>query len=316
MIQPDFVQSNKTQRILVTGATGFVGKAVVTELLRRGYTVFAGSREGKGLPGAAGVKADVTSREGMLAAVGDVQPSAVIHLVGIIAEKGDQTFGKVHVEGTRNVLAALPAGARYVHMSALGADPASKSGYSSTKGQAEQLVRTSGAAYTIFEPSLIFGPGDDFFGRVLKNLVSQAPIVPQIGDGHFPFRPVSIQDVAAAFAGALERPETLGQTYQLTGPVQYSFRELLQLELRALGKRKPVVPVPLPLMNLAVPLMNMLPNPPITKDQYAMLLEGSTADPEPARRAFDLPMLNLEEELPKLLGKSAVDSGKAEKSSA
>ncbi|AWN23528.1 NADH(P)-binding protein [Deinococcus irradiatisoli] len=288
-------------RVLVTGASGFVGKAVVGELLRRGHTVLAGSREGQALPGAAGIKLDVTRQDSVQAAVNEVQPGAVVHLVGIIAERGEQTFGRVHVEGTRNVLAALPAGARYLHMSALGADPASQSRYSSTKGQAEQLVRASGAAYTIFQPSLIFGPGDDFFGRVLKNLVSQAPVVPQIGDGHFPFRPVSIEDVAAAFAGALARPETVGQTYALTGPVEYTFRELLNLELAALGKRKPVVPVPLPLMNLAVPLMQLLPNPPITKDQYAMLLAGNTADPEAARRAFDLPMLNLEERLPHLL---------------
>ncbi len=298
---PPAPTSTHPLRVLVTGATGFVGKAVVAELLRRGHSVFAGSREGKGLPGAAGVKADVTSQASMLSAVNQVQPDAVVHLVGIIAEKGEQTFGRVHVEGTRNVLSAVPAGARYLHMSALGADPASNSGYSSTKGQAEQLVRASNLAYTSFEPSLIFGPGDDFFGRVLRNLVSQAPIVPQIGDGQFPFRPVSLQDVAAAFAGALERPETERQTYQLTGPAEYTFRQLLQLELGALGKRKPVVAVPLALMNLAVPLMQLLPSPPITKDQYAMLLEGSTADPEPARRAFELPMLNLEEELPKLL---------------
>ena len=294
--------SSVSQRVLVTGATGFVGKAVVAELLKQGFAVFAGSREGKGLSGASGVRLDVTDAASVQAAVEQAQPTAVIHLVGIITEKGDQTFGSVHVEGTRHVLAAVPAGARYVHMSALGADPASKSGYSASKGQAEQLVRASGLEYTIFEPSLIFGPGDDFFGRVLKNLVSQAPIVPQIGDGQFPFRPVSIQDVAAAFVGALGRPETAGQTYELTGPVEYSFRELLQLELKALGKQKTIVPVPLPLMNLAVPLMNLLPNPPITQDQYAMLLEGNTGDPGPAQRAFDLPMLNLEEELPKLLG--------------
>ncbi len=302
MIQPAPVsRSSAALRVLVSGASGFVGKAVVAELLRRGHTVLAGSREGRSLMGAEGVELDVTRAESVQAAVDVARPGAVVHLVGIIAEKGEQTFGAVHVEGTRHMLSALPAGARYLHMSALGADPASQSRYSSTKGQAEQLVRASGAAYTIFEPSLIFGPGDDFFGRVLKNLVSQAPVVPQIGDGHFPFRPVSIEDVAAAFAVALERPETAGQTYQLTGPVEYTFRELLQLELRALGKRKPLVAVPLPLMNLAVPLMNVLPNPPITKDQYAMLLAGNTADPEPARRAFDLPMLNLEETLPHLL---------------
>ncbi|WP_293911137.1 complex I NDUFA9 subunit family protein [Deinococcus sp.] len=290
-------------RVLVTGATGFVGRAVVAELSRRGHTVFAGSRSGSELPGAGGLKADVTSLESLQAAVAEAQPQAVIHLVGIIAEKGSQTFGAVHVEGTRHVLAVTPPGARYLHMSALGANPGSRSGYSATKGQAEQLVRSSTLNYTIFQPSLIFGPGDDFFGRVLKNLVSQAPVVPQIGDGHFPFRPVSVQDVAQAFALALERPETAGQTYELTGPVEYTFRQLLKLELAALGKRKPIAAVPLPLMNLMVPLMGLLPTPPITRDQYAMLLEGNTGDPEPARRAFDLPMLNLETELPKLLGR-------------
>ena len=290
-------------RVLVTGATGFVGQAVVAELARRDHQVFAGSRSGTALPGATGLKADVTRLESLQAAVAEARPDAVIHLVGIIAEKGEQTFGAVHVEGTRNVLAAAPRQARYVHMSALGANPGSRSGYSATKGQAEQLVRSSPLAWTIFEPSLIFGPGDDFFGRVLKNLVSQAPIVPQIGDGHFPFRPVSVQDVAQAFALALERPETAGQTFELTGPVEYTFRRLLELELAALGKHKPIAPVPLPLMNLMVPLMNLLPTPPITNDQYAMLLEGNTGDPEPARKAFDLPMLNLETELPKLLGK-------------
>ncbi|WP_420596444.1 complex I NDUFA9 subunit family protein [Deinococcus sp.] len=287
--------------VLVTGATGFVGQAVVAELIRRGHKVFAGSREGQDLPGASGIKLDVTDAQSVRAAVSLTQPADVVHLVGIIAEKGDQTFGRVHVEGTRHMLDALPAHTRYVHMSALGADPASRSGYSASKGQAEQLVRASSVAYTVFEPSLIFGPNDDFFGRVLKELVSLPPVVPQIGDGHFPFRPVSIQDVAAAFAGALERPETVGKTYELTGPVEYTFRELLKLELSALGKHKPILPVPLPLMNLAVPLMQLLPTPPITKDQYMMLLEGNTGDPEPARQAFGLPMVNLEEELPKLL---------------
>jgi len=80
-------------------------------------------------------------------------------------------------------------------------------------------------------------------------------------------------------------------TFALTGPEEFTFRQLLDLELGALGKRKPIVPVPLPLMNLAVPLMQVLPKPPITRDQYAMLKEGNTAPNEPARSTFDLPML-------------------------
>ncbi|WP_216319954.1 complex I NDUFA9 subunit family protein [Deinococcus aestuarii] len=291
-------------RVLVTGATGFVGKAVVRELVARGHTVVAGSRRGTGLPGAQGSVLDVTDPGGVLRAFGEANPEAVIHLVGIIQETGAQTFERVHFEGTRNVLAATPRGARYVQMSALGARVESGSRYSSTKARAELLVRESGLSFTVFRPSLIFGPGDDFFGRVLCELVSTAPIVPQIGDGRFPFRPVSVDDVARAFAGALERPETVGQTYDLTGPEEFTFRQLLELELSALGKKKPIVPVPLALMDLAVPAMQLLPKPPITRDQYAMLKEGNTAPNEPARTVFDLPMLRLEDKLPGIVGRS------------
>ncbi|TDE87681.1 complex I NDUFA9 subunit family protein [Deinococcus sp. S9] len=288
-------------RVLVTGATGFVGQALVRELVSRGHTVFAGSRSGGALPGATGLRLDVTDPGSVLRAVGEADPEAVVHLVGIIQEEGTQTFRRVHVEGTRNVLAATPRQARYLHMSALGADEASASRYSASKGEAERLVRESGRAWTIFRPSLIFGVGDDFFGRVLRELVTAAPIVPQIGDGHFPFRPVSVEDVALAFAGALERPETAGHTYALTGPEEFTFRALLEEEQAALGQRRPIVPVPLALMNLAVPLMQLLPHPPITRDQYLMLKAGNTAPNEPARTVFGLPMHRLRERLPEIL---------------
>ena len=285
-------------KVLITGATGFVGRAVAKEVLAQGHTVFVGSRRGAALPGTVGVPLDVTDPGSVLRAFGHAAPDVVIHLVGIIAEAGAQTFTQVHLEGTRHVLAACGRGTRYVHMSALGAREDSASGYSRSKAQAERLVRESGLAWTIFQPSLIFGPGDDFFGRVLRELVSTAPVVPQIGDGSFPFRPVSVQDVALAFAGALEQPRTVGQTYALTGPEEFTFRRLLELELAALGRHKPIVPVPLALMNLMVPAMQVLPKPPITRDQYAMLKEGNTAPNEPARTAFGLPMHRLEDALP------------------
>ncbi len=293
-------------KVLVTGATGFVGKAVVQDLLVAGHQVVAGSRGGKQVHSAQGISLDVTNPDSVRRVVDTVQPEAVIHLVGIIREKGSQTFEAVHTVGTQNLLEALkPYRSRLVHMSALGAALDSPSGYSSSKARAENAVKASGLPYTIFRPSLIFGPGDDFFGNVLKNLVSLPPIVPIIGDGLFPFRPVWVGDVSRAFVRALELPhsvgQSLGQSFDLTGPTEYTFKELLSLELAALGRKKPMLHVPLFVMNLMVPLMQILPNPPITKDQYSMLKAGNTANPSPAREVFGLEMESLEAWLPRIL---------------
>jgi uncharacterized protein YbjT (DUF2867 family) len=301
--------------VMVTGATGYVGHFIVKTLIEAGHGVVAVSRSGaksrtasgKDLGTVAGaryVMGDVASGAGLKEAVQGCD--AVINLVGIIAERGDQTFKRVHVEGTRNALeAAKSAGARrYLQMSALGAALGAASQYSATKFEAEELVRASGLEWTIFRPSLVFGVGDDFFGRVLKNLVG-TPVVPQIGDGSFPFRPVWVGDVAQCFAQALTNPATVGQVYELVGPREYTFRQLLDLEMQTLGTKKPVVPAPIFLMDIAVPLMQILgPLAPITRDQYAMLKAGNTADPTKMQQTFTLEGRTLEAELPRVLGKA------------
>ncbi|MFN3265302.1 MAG: complex I NDUFA9 subunit family protein [Deinococcales bacterium] len=303
------------QKITVTGATGYVGHHVVRELLERGHQVSAVSRSGAKSSTASGktlatfesvnyIGGDVVTGRNLDQAFAGAE--VVIHLVGIIAEHRDQTFQNVHINGTKNVLeAAKKAGVkRYLHMSALGAQANAASGYSSSKFAAEELVRASGLDYTIFRPSLIFGEGDDFFGRVLKNLVSSAPIVPQIGDGSFPFRPVWVGDVAKCFAQSLDIPATIGQVYNVVGAQEFSFRELLLLEMKALGIKKPLVPAPIFLMDIAVPMMQILGSlAPITTHQYAMLKAGNTADPAPVNAVFKLENRSLESELPKLLGK-------------
>jgi len=210
-------------QILVTGASGYVGKRIVTLALNSGHSVKALSRSGnitgidtstlnsEQLNNLTAVAADISDLPALREACQDVD--AIIHLVGIIREKGKATFEHVHVEGTRNVVtAAMDTGIkRYVHMSALGAsnkDLCQSSGYMQTKAEAESIVKGSPLDWTIFRPSLIFGQDDEFFSDVLKQLVSLPPFVPQIGDGHFLFKPVWLGDVASSFIQALEKPES------------------------------------------------------------------------------------------------------------
>lgn len=259
------------------------------------------------------VQGNAATGEGLAAAMQGV--AAVIYLVAIIRERGDQTFQQAIVEGTRNTLEAARAAGirRYLHMSALGTTRGSGSRYFEAKAEAEGLVRASGLEWTIFRPSLIFGQGDDFFGGVLRGLIQggvhkglwypPAPVIPLIGDGCFPFRPVWVGDVTEAFAQALEKPQTIGQTYALVGPQEYTFRELILLVRDALGSRKPLLPIPLSLMDFAVPLLSRIPGFPLTLDQYRMLKMGNTADPTAMRKDFDLEWRSLEHELPTILAK-------------
>lgn len=308
-------------RLLITGSSGFVGSYLVNTLTAAGHDVIALSRH-VDTPTASSSTAsspassqfttltgDITNPTSLetcareLTARHDPPVDAVIHLVGIIREKGHATFEQVHVEGTRNLLELTKqlGTRRFLHMSALGSTTDSESGYFTSKARAETLVRESGLAATIFRPSLIFGVGDEFFGGTLKQLVTLPPVIPQIGDGSFPFRPVWVGDVCTAFEQALHRDVTISATYDLVGPVEYSFRELLELTRSAVNNHKPIIPIPLALMRLGVPLLQMLPNPPITRDQFMMLLAGNTSDPSIATDVFDLEMRHLSDELPHIL---------------
>lgn len=294
-------------KILVTGATGFVGGNVCDLLVKLGHAVTVLSRRADAdrREGVRAVEGDVVTGAGLDGAVAGVD--AVIHLVGIIRERARVTFDAVHVEGTRNVLAAAHAAGvkRFLHMSALGADPESRSGYHRSKGRAEELVRGSDSEWTILRPSLNFGAGDAFFGETLRGLVEKPPVIPVVGRGDQPLRPIWVRDVATAFARALERPATAGRSFDLVGLREYTLRELLLLVRGALGSRKPLLEVPLPIMRLGVALFRLLPNPPITRDEFLMLQAGNTGDPRPAVEAFGLELAELEDHLSEVLGTAA-----------
>jgi NADH dehydrogenase len=269
-------------RVFVCGGTGFVGGHLRQALRERGHTVrLLVHRRKEGVEqGVEQAEGDVTRPETLAAAVAGCD--ATINLVGIIREFPDRgvTFEKLHVEGTRNVVAAARSAGirRHLQMSAVGTRPAATSHYHRSKYRGEEEVRASGLDWTIFRPSLIFGPKDDFINK-LAGFIRTLPAVPVIGDGEYPIQPVSGADVARCFAMSLDMPETVGRTFELCGPDRLTYNELLDCIGRALGKNRVVkVGNPLSIMKLVVPLFQGISFFPITMDQIQMLVEGNVCD--------------------------------------
>lgn len=290
-------------KVFVTGAGGFVGQEIVKQLRSSGHEVRAlvhrpGRFDSKDNQSEI-VSGDTTDYQSIRNYLEGC--NAVIHLVGIIREQKSKgvSFERLHPLSTRNVLqAAADLGVkRYLHMSANGTAEEASSRYHQTKWAAEQLVRQSDLEWTIFRPSLIYGPGDLFI-NMLARMIKLAPIVPVMGDGNYPLQPVQVEDVARGFTAALENRETIHQTYSCCGPRVYSYNELLDLIGRALGRsRVPKLHQPLGLMRPLVSLFESLPFFPITRDQLLMLTAGNICEDNSWKTVFDLDLKNAEDEI-------------------
>jgi NADH dehydrogenase len=226
------------------------------------------------------VEGDVTRLDSYVDAMAGCD--AAINLVGIIREFPGRgiTFERLHVQASRAmVLGAARTGiGRYLHMSALGSRAGAVSEYHRTKWSGEEVVRQSGLNHTIFRPSVIFGPRDDFINR-LAGYVRSYPAVPVIGDGRYRLQPIAADDVARCYVTALESEDASGKVFELCGPDPVSYLELLDMIGECLG-RSPVRKVHLPfaIMKGIVPLMQMIPSVPLTVAQLQMLVEGNTCN--------------------------------------
>lgn len=265
-------------RVFVTGGTGFVGRHLTTQLLKEGHSVRMLVHSRSCSSGVIEqVTGDISIPETFIQAAEGCE--AAINLVGIIRQFPSRgiTFEKLHIQATANILgAAHKVGIkRYLHMSALGTRLDAVSDYHRTKWRAEQLVRDSGLDWTIFRPSLIFGPQDAFV-NMLASQMRLAPIMPVIGNGSYRLQPIHADDVARCFALALDMPTTVAQTYELCGDERLSYEALLDMIATTLGRPLPFKPhLPLSLMKLVIPVMQKFPQFPITMDQLQMLLEES-----------------------------------------
>lgn len=267
--------------VTIFGGSGFVGRHTVSALAKRGWRVraavrrpdLAGHLQPMGVVGQIhAVQANLRYPQSVARAVEGA--TAVVNAVGILAPSGRQSFDAVHAEGSRAVArAAREAGVkRFIHISAIGADPVSAARYAQSKAAGEAAVLEEFPTAIILRPSIVFGPEDEFFNRFAA-LARMSPFLPSIGGGKTKFQPVYVGDVAAAIANCIEGGGKPGSVYELGGPEVFTFRQLLDLTLQYTGRRRTYLPMPFWLAKLQALLMSPLPNAlrPITLDQVKLL---------------------------------------------
>jgi len=263
--------------ITVFGGTGFIGRHLVALLLQSGATVRVAVRHPDRAQMAAEpakapeiIQADILDDITVGAAVAGTD--AVVNLVGILTETTTQTYRAIHVEGARRVaLAAQRHGVtRLIHISALGSSLTSPAISDRMKAEGEEAIRAAFPQATIVRPSLVFGEDDHFFTRFAA-MIRSSPVLPLIGGGMTRFQPIFVHDVTAGLLELLKRPDTAGKTYEFGGPQVYSFKALLELLLTALNRQRVLIPIPFALAEMQAGLLELLPNPPLTRDQVRLL---------------------------------------------
>ena len=262
--------------VLVTGATGFLGRRVVRELQERRHNVRClvhtpGGERLFSAPTPDIYYGNVTDTEALAEAA--IGVDIVIHLVAIIRQRRRITFETINHQGTANVLAAAKRSGvkHFIHVSAAGVTNDVQFRYLYSKWQGEQEVINSGLPYTILRPTLMFGPGDEFL-NTLAGLARISPLLPVAGPGRNRYQPIAVEDVARCLALSVDRQDLKGKTLDIGGPDQLSYNEIVSIVIRTLGKRCWRLHVPMWLMQLATLWLQLVqPRPAVTVDQLRML---------------------------------------------
>ncbi|WP_291848149.1 complex I NDUFA9 subunit family protein [Bradyrhizobium sp.] len=291
--------SNQETLVTVFGGSGFLGRNVVRALAKRDYRVrvavrrpeLAGHLQPQGKVGQIhAVQANVRYPASVEAAMRGA--SVAVNLIGILTEGGAQSFDAVQAAGAETIArAAGAAGARMVHVSAIGADANSPAHYARSKAAGEKAVLAAVPSATIMRPSVVFGPEDQFTNRFAA-LARMSPVLPLIGGGVTRLQPVYVGDVATAVADAVDGKTRPGATYELGGPEVLTMREIIEIILAITDRKRMLVSLPFGLAKLQALLLQFAPGAlKLTPDQVMLLQTDNVVSD--AAKAADLTLEGL-----------------------
>jgi uncharacterized protein YbjT (DUF2867 family) len=293
---------NNRALITIYGGSGFIGRHVVRAIARTGARMRVAVRRPElanflqplgGVGQIRAVQANVRYPDSLLAAAEDAD--AVINLVGILFPAGKQTFKSVMDEGARHVAEAARASGvnTFVHVSAIGASADAPSYYGRSKWAGEEAVRQVFPDAAIVRPSIVFGPGDDFFNR-FGSLAQFSPVLPLIGGGKTRTQPVFAGDVAKAILAMLTGKMEVGAPYELGGPEVLTMKEIMQRVLAYTMRKRLLLSEPFFLAKLQGAVLQLLPKPLLTVDQVRMLETDNVVSEEAKRANHTLEGLGIE----------------------
>jgi NADH dehydrogenase len=298
-------------KFFIAGGTGFIGKHLIDHLSKGDFDVRCLVRTEE--------KKKICERANFEAVIGDITDveslskkldncDVVVHLVGIIEEKGKMTFQKVHVEGTKNLInEAKKAKVKYIfYQSALGASHSSFAQYYITKAEAEKIVRTSGIPYTIFRPSLVVGKGDGFTEK-LKELINIGPFIPIPGDGNAKFQPLFVEDWIKCFISIFSEglPKS-SKIFEFGGPEHLTYNEIIIQLMEAMNVNKPLIHLPLRLIKFSLPFSGIIRRigsfinkniPSVTLEQLLLLQQDNICELDSVEKNFGFKPLKFRDAL-------------------
>lgn len=298
-------------RVTIFGGSGFVGRHIVRALAKTGVKIRVAVRypnealflKTAGRVGqieivAANINDEASCRRAL------VDTDGVVNAVGILYETGTQDFTAIQAAGAGRLaqLAKKASIKTFVHISAIGASADSESHYAMSKAGGEKAVLAAISKSIILRPSLVIGPEDDFFNRFAK-MALLAPGLPLIGGGQTRYQPVSVYDLAQATVAALAEGPNAAGIYEIGGPQIYSFKELMQLLLKYIGRQRLLIPVPFFVAHIIGALAQLLPKPVLTRDQVRLLADDNIVVGEDGLQRFGVEPQHIEALLPDYLSR-------------